>query len=59
MEEPATAQMKEKTTDRLRAVGVGASTTVGTSACTDCRKMMVVHLAQLTPQQGTTRDERP
>jgi hypothetical protein len=59
MEEPTTAQMKEKTTVSLRAIGVGASTTLGTFACTDWRKMMVAHLARLTPHQGNTRDERP
>jgi hypothetical protein len=44
MEEPATAQMDEETTSSLRAIDVGASTTLGIFAHTNWRNIMVVHL---------------
>jgi hypothetical protein len=59
MAEPATAQTKEEITCSLRATDVGASTTLGTFAPTDWRKMMVVHLDRLPPYQGAAPDEQP
>jgi hypothetical protein len=59
MEEPATAQAKEETTSSLRATDVGASTTLGTFARTNRKKMMMVHLDRLAPYQGRARDKWP
>jgi hypothetical protein len=59
MKDPATAQTKEETISSLRAKDVGASTTRGTFARTDRRKMMLVHLDQLAPYQGAARDDQP
>jgi hypothetical protein len=58
--EPPTTQTKEEATSRLRARDVGAPTTLGTFAYTEWkRRIMVVHLDQLTPYQGATRDKWP
>jgi hypothetical protein len=59
VEEPATAQGKGETTSSLGAIDVGASTALGTFACTDRSKMGVIHMDWFTPYQGATRDERP
>jgi hypothetical protein len=59
MEEPATTQTKEDTTSTLRVIDTRASTTLGTLALTNHRKMMVVHRGRLVPYQGTAQDERP
>jgi hypothetical protein len=59
VEELATAQAKEETTSSLRAIDVGASTTLGTFVCTKRRKMTVVHTDQLTPYQEAAQDQWP
>jgi hypothetical protein len=60
VEKPATTQVKEETTSSLRAMDVGASTTLGTSAHINWKKKtVVVHLDWLAPYQGTAQDEQP
>jgi hypothetical protein len=59
VEGPAIAQTKEETTSSLKAIDVGVSTTFGTFARTDRRKMVVVHLDRLVSYQGAARDEIP
>jgi hypothetical protein len=51
-EEPVYTHAKEKTTSSLRAIDVGALTTLQTSVCTERRKVMVVHMDWLAPYQG-------
>jgi hypothetical protein len=55
VEELVTAQVKEETTSSVRAIDVGASTTLGTFVCTNRRKMTVVHADQLAPCQEAAR----
>jgi hypothetical protein len=59
MEEPATAQTKEKPTSTLRAKDEGASTIRGTFSSTNRMKMMVVHLDRLAPYPGVALDDWP
>jgi hypothetical protein len=59
VEEPVTAQAKEETSSSLRARDIGGSTTPGTFGCSDRKKkIMVVHLDQLSSYQGTLRREQ-
>jgi hypothetical protein len=58
VEELATTQVKEEATGSLRAIDVGVSTTLGTFASINLRKM-VVHLDQLAPYQGAAWDKWP
>jgi acetylglutamate kinase len=54
------SKMKEETTNNsLRAMDIGALIIVGTFACTNQGKMMVINLDQLAPYEGTTQDEWP
>jgi hypothetical protein len=41
--------MEKETAYRVRGMDVGALTILGTSACTDQRKMMMINLDQLAP----------
>jgi hypothetical protein len=57
MEGSAPSETKEETTnDSLRAIKVGALTTLGTFGCTN---RMVINLDWLAPYQGAARDEWP
>jgi hypothetical protein len=56
----APSEMKEETAHRVRAGDVGASATLRSFACTEWkRRMMVIHLDQLSPYEGAAQDEWP
>jgi hypothetical protein len=56
----APSETKDETTNnRLRAMDVGALTTLGTVAPTDRQTRMVINLDQLATYVGGARDERP
>jgi hypothetical protein len=55
---PLSETKEETTNNSLKAMDVGALTTLGTFACTDWRKMMMVNLDRLAPYEGTTWDEQ-
>jgi hypothetical protein len=57
MEGPVPSETEKETAHRLRPMDTGALTTLGTFAHTDCRKMSVISLDQLTPYQGAAQDE--
>jgi hypothetical protein len=59
MEEPATAQTEEENTRSLRAIDIGASTTLDIFVRTSWRKVMGIHLDWFTPYQGTSQDKWP
>jgi hypothetical protein len=47
VEEPAPSETEKETAHRVRAIAVGALAILGTSACTERRKMMVINLDRL------------
>jgi hypothetical protein len=54
------SRTENETGHRLRAMDVGALTTLRTFAPTNQKsRMMVTNLDWLTPYQGAARDERP
>jgi hypothetical protein len=56
MEGSAPSETRGETTISLRAIDVGALTTLGTFGHTNWRNVMLIDLDQLAPYQGTTRD---
>jgi hypothetical protein len=50
---------KRKKRLHIDAIDVRALTILGAYACTDRRKMVVIHLDRLVPYQGAVGDERP
>jgi hypothetical protein len=59
VERSAPTEAKEETAHSLRASEIEAPTTLGTFACSPWkRRMMVVHLDWLAPDQGTAQDKR-
>jgi hypothetical protein len=50
---------EEANNNRLRAIKLGALTTLGTFGRTKRKKMMVIKLDRLATYQGAARDDRP
>jgi hypothetical protein len=55
----APSETKEATNSRLRAMDVGALTSLGTFVRTRLEEKRVVHLDRLTPYQGAFWEEQP
>jgi hypothetical protein len=54
------SETKEETAHRVRAIHVGALTTLGSSECTNQKRrmMMMIYLDHLAPYEGTAWDKR-
>jgi general stress protein 26 len=53
------SETEEEIAHRVRAINVGALTTLGTFGHTNWRKMVVINLDRLAPYEEITWDKRP